>query len=294
MKKLLTRKLPGFMARTHALLSIILMAICMLIPLEPLQKTFWVLKDNILLYIVALVTLVGGSLLPDLDNHVSKAQSTLGPLGSIFTTFMQSTSSIVWTVYHFKGDRKPSSQHRYLWHTPIIGIGLILLFYFGLPSGNYTIFTNIKNSIETKQIGYFFQTNAVLFLFMILSFMTALVGSNIILSKIQKLVQLPRLIKYIFPIAVIVYIFLADYSQLKILGIMLGSGYLFHIIEDAFCDTGVPLLFPIPIFWKHQVWTRIKVPLLNVKTGGLANTIIDFIAFFAAIGLMIFVFVSNK
>lgn len=265
----------------------------MLIPLEPLQKTFWVLKDNVLLYIVALVTLVGGALLPDLDNSVSKAQSTLGPLGSIFTTFMQSTSSIVWTVYHFKGDRKPSNQHRYLWHTPLVGIGLILLFYFGLPSGNYTIFTNIKNSIETKQLGYFFQTNAILFLFIILSFMTALVGSNIILSKIYKLIKFPKIINYIFPVAVMVYIFIADYSQLRILGIMLGSGYLFHIIEDAFCDTGVPLLFPIPIFWKKQAWTKIKVPLLNVKTGGLANNIIDFIALFIAIGLMVFVFIKK-
>ena len=42
MRKLLNFKMPGFMARTHAMLSIILMAICMLIPLDLFKKTYWV------------------------------------------------------------------------------------------------------------------------------------------------------------------------------------------------------------------------------------------------------------
>lgn len=286
----LTRlKLPGFMGRTHALLSLVLMEVCMLIPLDFLQTTFGTLKQNILLLIVSVVILVGGALFPDLDNFSSKSGHILGPLGSIMTTFMQSTSSIVWNVYHLSGDRKPSNQHRYLWHTPIIGLGLIALFWFRLPNGNYTIFTNIKSSIEAHQFGYFIQTNAVLMLFIILSFMATLIGSSILLARLGKLIEIPKLIKYIFPVAVLVYIFTASYTQLRMLGISFGAGYLFHILEDAFADTGVPLLFPIPVFWKKQAWARIKFPI-TAKTGGLANTIIDFVAGIAVIVLAIIIF----
>lgn len=291
LKKITNLKLPGFMGRSHALMSLVLMEICMLIPLNFLKLTFGTLKDNILLLIVCMVILVGGALFPDMDNFSSKGGNILGPLGSIMTTFMQSTSSIVWNVYHFKADRKPSSQHRYLWHTPIIGIGLILLFWFRLPNGNYTIITNIKSSIEVHQFGYFIQTNAVLILFMILSFMATLIGSSIVLDKVHKLVSVPKIIRYIFPVAVLVYIFMASYTDLHMMGICFGTGYLFHILEDFFADTGVPLLFPIPVFWKHQVWARLKFPI-TAKTGGLANTIIDFVAGIAVIVLAIVIFVN--
>lgn len=288
-KKLTNLKLPGFMYRTHAILSVVLMEICMLLPLNFLQTTFGTLKNNILLLIVCVVILIGGALFPDMDNFSSKGGNVLGPLGSIMTTFMQSTSSIVWNVYHFKADKKPMSQHRYLWHTPIIAIGLIVLFWFRLPAGNYTIFTNIKSSIEANQLSYFVQTNAVLILFMILSFMATLIGSSIVLDKINKLVSVPKLIKYIFPVAVLVYIFTASYTQLRMLGICFGAGYLFHIIEDTFADSGVPLLFPIPVFWKNQVWARIKFPI-TAKTGGLTNTIIDFVAGITVIVLAVVIF----
>lgn len=282
-KKITERKLPGFMGRSHALLSIVLMELCMLLPIDMFRMTFGTLKNNIVLLIVCLVLLVGGALFPDLDNFSSKGGNILGPLGSIMTTFMQSTSSIVWNVYHLSGDRRPSTQHRYLWHTPIIGIGLIMMFGLGLPSGNYTIFTNIRSSIEAGQFGYFVQTNAILMLFIILSFMATFIGSAMLLDRLNRLIEIPRPVRYVFPALVLIYIFTASYTQLHMMGISFGAGYLFHILEDAFADSGVPLLFPIPVFWKKAVWARIKFPI-TAKTGGLANTIIDFFA-----GIMIFV-----
>lgn len=291
MRKLLNFKMPGFMARTHAMLSIILMAICMLIPLDLFKKTFWVLKEDILLFIVALIMLTGASLMPDLDNNISAAQNRSGVLGSIFTIFMQSTSSIMWTVYHWK-DQKPISQHRYLWHTPFVGIGLTLLLYLGLPNYDFTIFQGISQSIRNKEFGQFILNNATLFLFIILAFMSVLIGSSIILSRLDKFITIPWPIKYILPAASLIYIFTTTFSNLKILGFCIGMGYLFHILEDFFADSGVPLIWPIPAFWCKQIWWRAKFPI-TVKTGGLANTIIDFVSFFIAIGLMIFVFVNK-
>ena len=262
------------MGRTHAILSILLLEICLLIPLDFFQTTFWQLKEDVLLCIVGLCILVGGALLPDLDNHVSKAGATLGFIGSIFTIFMQSTSSIVYSIYHGKRDMPPLSQHRYLWHTLLVAVGFICLFYFGMPTGNFTISTNITNSIQTGQFLYFLRTNAVLVLFLLLSFVATLTGSSMILTSIQKIYPLPKMVKYIFPSLVLIYVFTTNYTNLRILSLCMSFGYLFHLLEDFFADSGIPALFPIPI--GKKVWKRFSFPI-TVTTGGTVNTMIDYI-----------------
>ena len=199
----------------------------------------------------------------------------------------------MWNVYHFKGDQRPFTQHRYLWHTPIVGAGIIALFYFGLPKGDYTIFTNIKNSINTKQLGYFFMNNAVLILFIFLAFMCILVGSHVIITNLRKLFPvIPGVVKYIFPAVTTIYMVTTNYSNLRIMGICLGVGYLLHCLEDFFADTGIPLIWPIPKFWgTKKVWWRPWLPF-RVTTGGMVNTIIDFVSFTVAVGLFIFVFMK--
>lgn len=273
------KKLKGFMGLTHVLLSLCVMMFLIIIPFEPLQMTFGRLRDDWLLFIVCMTVLAGGALLPDLDNDSSSAGATLGPIGGIMTVFMKSTSSVVWNMYHLKGDRRPTTQHRYLWHSPILWAGLAALFYFGLPTGNYNIFTNLKNSIQLGQFGYFMQTNALLFLFIILSFEAVLVGSNMIVFRISKIFEIPYAIKYIFPALVLIYIFMTDYTNIRVIGVCLAVGCVLHCIEDAFCDSGLPsLIFPIPQFWRNQVWGRMKLLPITVTTGGMVNTVIDFIA----------------
>ena len=118
--------------------------------------------------------------------------------------------------------------------------------------------------------------------------MAILVGSNIIISKINKIVHLHGIIKYILPILALVYVAVSNYAKLRVLGILLGTGYLFHCIEDFFCDSSIPLIWPIPALWKKQVWWKPKLPL-TVTTGSTTNTIIDIIAGFIVIVLLILV-----
>ena len=287
------KKLTGFMGKSHFFLTVCIFALLMIIPWYPLQITFGQLKNNILLFIVCMAVMGGACLLPDLDNPSSTAGATLGPIGSIFTLFMRSTSSIVWNIYHFKGDPKPNTQHRYLWHTPIVGLGIIALFYFGLPKGDYTIFTNIKNSISAGQFGTFMMNNSVLVLFILLAFVSVLVGANMIVYTLSRLLPIPFFVKYIFPALVLVYIAIANYSDLRMIGICIGVGYLLHCIEDFFADTGIPLIWPIPKIWgTKKVWWRPWLPI-RVTTGGTVNTIIDFVSIIAAVGLIIFVFIQK-
>lgn len=280
--------IKGFMGKTHALMSIMLMCICMLVPASIFQKTFWLLKENILLFIVGLIVLVGGALLPDLDNSQSSAGSTLGPLGSICTIFMQSISSIFYTLYHGKNDRPPINQHRYFWHTTVVGIGFICLFWFGLHEGDGTLIDLIKSYDD---IIMFLQDNVSLLFFIIILFMAVLVGSNMVLSRIIKFFHLPKILNYILPTIVLVYIFTISLSNVRILGICVGFGYLFHCLEDFFADTGCPLLWPIPI--KGRVWFRCKFPI-TCTTGGLMNTIIDILILAIDIALIALIFVKGR
>ncbi|MEE3344043.1 MAG: metal-dependent hydrolase [Bacilli bacterium] len=280
--------MKGFMGRTHALLSILLMCLCMIIPLDIFKETFWQLKNNVLLFIVGLIVTVGGALLPDLDNSQSSAGCTLGPLGSICTIFMQSISSIIWTLYHGRNDKPPINQHRYFWHTTIVGIGFICLFWFGLPQEDTTIISTIK---EYGDILGFLQDNVSLLFFILIMFMAVLCGSDMILNKIIKKFNIPIIVNYIIPLLIFIYTFTISFSDLRLLGICIGFGYLFHCIEDFFADTGCPLLFPIPI--RNQVWRRCHFPI-TCQTGGIINTIIDIVALAIDILLIVFVFMGGN
>ena len=279
--------IKGFMGKTHALLSVMLMLLCMLIPINFFKETIWLLKDNILFFIVGIIVLVGGALLPDLDNCQSSAGSTLGFMGSICTIFMQSISSIVWTLLHGKGDRTPNTPHRYFWHTLLASFGILSLFIFGLKGSNDTIIGLVKEN----GIASFLQNYVVLLFFIVIMFMAVLCGSDMILYRLIKLFSLPKSLSYIIPIGVLVYIFTIDLYHLRILGICIGLGYLFHIIEDFFADSGVPLFFPIPI--KRQMWHRCNFPI-TCQTGGLVNTIIDIVILAIDIGLIAWIFLGGN
>ena len=273
------------MGKTHSLVSIMLLCICLVIPIDLLQNTVWLLKENILFFIVGVIVLAGGALLPDLDNSQSSAGSTLGFMGSIVTIFMQSTSSIIWTLMHSKRDRPPMTPHRYFWHTLVASFSIICLFLFGLPNGNETILQAIRND---SLIG-FLTNNIVIVVFIFMVFMAVLCGSNMVLSKIIKFFNLPKALNYICPVLVLIYIFTLNFSHLRVLGICIGLGYLFHCIEDFFADSGVPLLWPIPI--AGHMWFRCKFPI-TCQTGGIINTMIDFIVL--AIDIILIVLIILK
>lgn len=274
----------GFMGKTHALVSIAIMCICVIIPVDLFKDTFGLMKNDIMFFIVSLIVLAGGALLPDLDNNESSAGHTLGPVGTISTAFMQSTSSILWTLFHKKGDKEPVTQHRYFWHSLLSSLIFIFLFMFGISKSESTII----EIVNEKTFPVFLQSNVAILFLIITIFMSVLVGSNMLIGRIIGHFRLPIVINYITPIASIVYIFFLDMTHLRALGIFIGLGYLFHILEDCFADTGAMLLFPIPI--KGQVWHRIRFIPKTVETGSLTNTIIDTGAFIIDVALIVIMF----
>ena len=284
----------GWMGKTHALLSIMLLCICLLIPINIFKETIWLLKDNLVFFIIGVIVTAGGSLLPDLDSVQSAAKSTLGFMGDMTTTFMRSIGDIMYRIVHLKRDRKSLHfPHRYFWHTLIAAIGILCMFWFGLPTGDKKIIDEVK---ETSVLD-FLQDHVILLFFILFLFMAILCGSDMIMNKVIKFFKLPKALNYISPLAMCGYLFAIDYTHLRILGICIGLGYLFHCIEDCFADSGVPLLWPIPI--KKQCWHRIKffVTCSTVnkdKTGGLANTIIDIVVLVIDIGLIALILMKGS
>ena len=297
MIRLLNKRINAFMGLTHTVLSLCLMAILMMVPTEFFQSTFGVLKHNLVLFFVCVIVLVGGALLPDLDNDQSSAGHSLGIIGSLFTLFMKSTSAIIWTVYHGKGDRPPRdrdgkpTQHRYLWHTLIVGIIFIALFYFFIPNTNETLYETVKS---VRSITEFFKINSIILLYMLVIFAAVLAGSSMVVYRISQLFKLifhmPAFVKYVVPVAVICYIATINYTDMRIIGLCFGVGYLAHCVEDMFANSGVCALWPIPV--GNQVWKKIHFPLA-VDTGGSAETIITILGTVGAVLLFFFVF-TNK
>ena len=80
--------IKGFLGKTHALLSIMLLCICLLIPIDVFENTIWLLKNDILFFCIGLIVTVGGALLPDLDNIQCAVRSTLVFMVCMFTTFI--------------------------------------------------------------------------------------------------------------------------------------------------------------------------------------------------------------
>ena len=121
--------------------------------------------------------------------------------------------------------------------------------------------------------------------------MAILCGSDMVLRRVIKWLKLPKALNYISPIAMCGYLLIIDYTHLRILGICIGLGYIFHCIEDCFADTGVPILWPLPI--QGKCWRRIKF-FKTCQTGGLANTILDLIVLVIDIGLIILILMKEK
>lgn len=275
----------GFMGRTHALLSIALMCVFVLIPIDFFKDTFGLLRNNVLFFIVGLIVLVGGALLPDLDNNESSAGHTLGFVGTICTSFMQSISAILFSLFHKKADKEPVTQHRYFWHSLLSALIILSMFIFGISKSEDTIISLIKE----LSFPVFLQKNVALLFLILLIFLSVLVGSNMVLGRIIKHFKLPVILNYILPILALIYIFLIDLTHLRTLGILIGLGYLFHILEDCFADTGTMLLFPTPI--NNQLWHRIRFISKTVETGSLTNTIIDTGAFIVDVVLIVLIFI---
>lgn len=265
---MINRTLEGWMGRTHALLSINILLLCLILRLPMVTE----MLSSVAFFIYILVIFTGAVLLVDLDADESTSKYVLGPVGLMCTAFMKSTSAITWNIYHLKNDYRPENQHRFLWHCPLVAIACFGALYFFMPNGNQSLMDFFKTTkLDTLQ------NYSSLIVFLVILFMAVLVGSNMLIKLVKKFVSVPMFVAYILPLACIFFSLTLTLSQLKIACFFLGLGFVLHQLEDLFADHGIPLLFPIPLIWLKKAWKKFRFPFA-VTTGSTANTFVDIIA----------------
>jgi membrane-bound metal-dependent hydrolase YbcI (DUF457 family) len=267
------RSEDGFMGMTHALSAVALLSVVLAFKEQWITSVAGNASTPYLILLFLVV--VGGALMPDLDNTKSSAKSALGFIGSGISWFMRKTAPIIQGLLHTRYDKDTENAHRGFYHT---ALSAVLFGLLGMFLCSNTIDIPITSS---------FHINGLLF-----AIILAFIGVHIALSTLGKPILKPLkssagILGFIIPTvlsAVVIGVLTfqlptsTDYSKI---GLAFGVGWMIHIIGDMFTTQGVPVLFPIPI--KGHLWWHVR--LLPIKAGGVIENFV-FIPFFIIVILI--------
>lgn len=291
LKRHLFRKVSGFTGITHLLLAMTLFFLLLLFPL-PFSKEFvHTTMSDLKYFIILLFIMSGAALIPDLDNDESTAGYQLGFVGSLIKVFMKTTAFMAFSLYHLKNDRKPKSMHRLLWHTPFVSICLLLYFSCFSPTGDSSFWDLASSVSGGKEFVVFIVNHTSTIVTLVAAYACGILGSNIILYWPMKLLpigyKVKALVNNVVPLAIVVVLVTMPVGDLKYVGIAIGLGYLFHIIGDLISEGSVPVHWPIP--WKGKAYnTPWILGPFQIRTGGIVNTLLNFVL----LGINIFLLIS--
>lgn len=289
--KILRKKVKGFGGVTHVLLAITLLLLMLIYPFPYFKDFVGMAQESTKYFLIFLFIVSGAALLPDLDNDESTAGYQLGIFGSLIKVFMKTTAYIVYSVYNLKNDQPPKSMHRLLWHTPLIGLLILLYFVYFSPEGNQSYWNLITSTISNGTYTSFAINHIVTTVIMIIAYLCAVLGSNIILYWPMKILPFGNFIKSminnIVPILILIFLLNIPIYELQYIGIAIGLGYIFHLVGDIITQGSVPLIWPIP--WNGKAWNKPNIlGPFQIRTGGIVNTIINFVL----LGLNLFLLIS--
>lgn len=215
-------------------------------------------SDSAIVFIAAVIIIVGASLMPDLDAVQSTSINTLGIVGSVLSKAMRGFSSIVQNTIRSSSDATGADPHRGFWHTIVAAIfaGLLTV---GLTSIDTTLFTigNVEVSIALFVV--------VFIIFISIQLLIASLFKSVhkkskgsLTGKIT--VRLGSLL-----VAVVLVSMLPSGLSYKWVGAAVTFGWIAHLLGDMMTVSGVPILFPL----KHRGkrWWNFRLPL-GIKAGG--------------------------
>ena len=282
LKKELNKEHQGFAGVTHWLIAILFFFLMWLTPINIAKQFISSISNNRMFTFIIFLAIGGASLLPDLDSSPlqeggSIAIYQLGILGRALSLICIVISSVVWSVMHTEHDEKPPSQHRMLFHSPFIALVLFVINKFGYEASSTT-----AASLGWKSLP------ASVYVIIFIGAISVYLGSSIFFYKILNLIGKQRhtqFFSYIFMIIALWNMWKMPFSQLKLIGIAVSLGYLFHIIGDVFTKGSAPLFFPIPTPVKtkkgigFRMWWKpyLMGGKFAIETGGTINIILNFV-----------------
>lgn len=247
----------GLMGPTHALSAL---AIALLVAWLASDFMFNTLlgSNNIIVFISAVIIIIGASLMPDLDAVNSTSINTLGIAGAILSTGMRAFSSVIQGLIKGPYD-KSGDPHRGFWHTFLaaIFIGVIIS---AITSINIKVMSvaNIELTVASIVVVFIIYISLQLAMASLAKAFYKKKGSNIIIKigtliiSFALLVTLPKDLSY------------------KWVGVAVSFGWIAHLLGDMMTVAGVPVLFPLK--FKGKRWWNFRAPIGIKANGFIENT----------------------
>lgn len=265
------------MGFTHALSAVAVVAVILVF--AP-NFMFWVIgTTSIPLLVLALFTIAGGALVPDLDNTRSTAESALGPLGNAVSTCFRASSLVFQTAIRTPKDDSKPNPHRGAWHSPIFCTILAFLVYLGAIIPHEVNIPYLNKSFTIGEIFVVLFTSTII-----------LIGFSALFKKGMKAIRnkggeifgdlLAFLTSFAFTVAL--YSQRPDGLSVMWLPASFYIGMVIHHLGDGFTTMGNPFLAPIP--YKGKCWWNFRIPP-HIKAGGAAENYF-FIPMFSVIILL--------
>lgn len=249
----------GLMGPTHALSAVAFALLVTWLASDFMFDTVLQSRDFIV-FISAIIIIVGSALMPDLDAVKSTSINVLGFIGAGLSTAMRGFSSIVQGLIKGPYD-KNSDPHRGFWHT-LVSAFLVGGLFAGLTSINVEIFTFRDNSI----------TVATLIVLLILYISIKLALASLFKSFYNKNKNSTGKLGMTigaFATSAILVVLLPSNIDYTWVGGAVTFGWIAHLLGDMMTVSGVPILFPLKI--KGKRWWDIRLPL-GIKAGGFIET----------------------
>lgn len=249
----------GLMGPTHALSAVAFALLATWLASDFMFDTVLQSRDFIV-FISAIIIIIGSALMPDLDAVKSTSINVLGFIGAGLSTAMRGFSSIVQGLIKGPYD-KSSDPHRGFWHT-LVSAFLVGGLFAGLTSINVEVFTFRDNSI----------TVATLIVLLILYISIKLALASLFKSFYNKNKNSTGKLGMTigaFAVSAILVVLLPSNIDYTWVGGAVTFGWIAHLLGDMMTVSGVPILFPLKI--KGKRWWDIRLPL-GIKAGGFIET----------------------
>lgn len=291
-KNVLNEEHAGFLGMTHWLISMFLFFCLWLLPIEYARDYINAINSNKLFFFLIIFIIGGASLVPDLDSSpVQEGGSTavyqLGFLGYLLSIAFITISGVIYSLFHTRYDAKPPSQHRMLFHAPIVPISIYVYTLYLSNKLEKFGYSNIMEMIKEENSSILFEYTGLLVILFFCG-VSVYLGANMLLYKLLEIFKQQKYTQFIYlgiMVISIIYMLFMPIEQLELIFFSFSLGYLFHIFADVFSEGSCPLFFPIPLpykglnFKKLQLWRKpyFISSKFAITTGGALNTILNFV-----------------
>lgn len=214
--------------------------------------------NDLIVFIAALIIIVGASLMPDLDAVQSTSINTLGFIGVFLSKVMRGFSSIVQETIRSKSDSSGADPHRGFWHT------ILSAFLIGFLTYSLTLINSELFKIGEKSV------SVALFLIVFIIFISIQLFIASLIKPLQKKMKSSVTLKLGVTIgslflAILLVMLLPKDLNYNWVGAAVTFGWIAHLLGDMMTVAGVPVLFPLK--FKGKRWWNFKFPL-GIKAGG--------------------------